>query len=54
MLFTATYFGEKVAEYPVNYRSRRYGKTQIHRFRDGLKLILYLLVSIFNLNVSKK
>ena len=54
MLFSAIYYGEKIAEYPVKYKSRRYGKTQINRFRDGFRLIIYIFVAIYNLNVSKK
>ena len=44
---------KKVAEYPARYKSRRYGKTQINRFRDGFRLIICLIFSIYNLNVSK-
>ena len=36
LLFTAAYSGEKIVEYPIHYKSRTYGKTQISRFRDGL------------------
>lgn len=53
MLFSAVYFSEKVAEYPIRYKSRKYGTTQINRFRDGFRLIIYLIFSIYNLNVSK-
>ncbi len=54
MLFSAVYYGEKIAEYPVKYKSRRYGETQINRFRDGFRLIIYVFVALYNLNVSKK
>ena len=53
MIFSAVYFGEKVAEYPIKYKTRKYGTTQINRFRDGFRLIIYLIFSIYNLNVSK-
>jgi len=53
MIFSAVYFGEKVAEYPIKYKTRKYGTTQINRFSDGFRLIIYLIFSIYNLNVSK-
>ena len=40
-IFSAAYYGEKISEYPVHYKARIYGKTQINRFRDGFKLIYY-------------
>ena len=42
MIFTAGYFGLKILEIPVRYQARVYGVTQIKRFRDGYKLIIYL------------
>lgn len=45
LIFTAAFTGEKIVEYPVHYKSRIYGKTQISRFRDGFKLIVYLVKS---------
>ena len=42
LIFTAAFTGEKIIEYPVHYKSRIYGTTQINRFRDGFKLIFYL------------
>ncbi len=53
LIFSSAYFGNKILEYPVHYRSRIYGETQISRFRDGFKLILYLLESTIKLNSSK-
>mgnify|MGYP002843088918 FL=1 len=46
MIFTAGYFGLKILEIPVRYQARVYGVTQIKRFRDGYKLIIYLFNSI--------
>ena len=46
LLFTAAITGEKIVEYPIHYKSRIYGKTQISRFKDGFKLIIYLIKSI--------
>jgi len=54
LLFTAAYFAEKITEYPIHYRARTYGRTQISRFRDGYKLIKYILTSFLILNTSKK
>ena len=34
-------------------RSRKYGSTQISRFRDGWKLLSYFLISFYKFNVSK-
>jgi len=53
LIFSASYFSEKIIEYPVHYKSRVYGKTQISRFRDGFKLIRYLFVSFFIFNSSR-
>lgn len=53
LIFSSAYFGNKILEYPVHYRSRIYGVTQISRFRDGFKLITYLIESMIKLNTSK-
>jgi len=53
LLFTAAFTGEKIIEYPVHYKSRIYGTTQIKRFRDGFKLIVYLTKSYFVFNTSR-
>lgn len=52
LLFTASYFGEKILEVPIHYRARKYGKTQIRRFKDGFKLIKYLINSFYKFNTS--
>ncbi len=39
LLFGAAGLGLKIAENPVHYRRRVYGRTNIRRFRDGLKLL---------------
>ena len=38
LLFGASQLGLEIAEIPVRYKARRYGSTQIHRFRHGLML----------------
>lgn len=53
LIFSAAYAGDKILEYPVHYRARVYGETQISRFRDGLKLIRYFLESFYYFNISK-
>jgi len=54
LIFSAAYTGQKIIEYPIHYKTRTYGKTQISRFRDGFKLIKYLLNSYIVLNTSDK
>jgi len=52
-IFSAAYSGQKILEYPVHYRSRKYGSTQISRFRDGWKLLIYFVNSLYKFNVSR-
>lgn len=44
LLFPAALLGLGVIDVPVAYRSRAYGSTNIHRFRDGLRLLRMVLV----------
>lgn len=53
LLFTASYTGQKIIEYPIHYKARKYGKTQISRFRDGYKLIKYFFKSFIVFNASR-
>jgi len=53
LIFTAAFTGEKIVEFPIHYKSRTYGETQIYRFRDGFKLIKYMLKSLVLFNSSK-
>ena len=53
LIFTAAYTGQKIIEYPIHYRTRTYGTTQISRFKDGFKLAKYLLKSFFVFNTSR-
>lgn len=39
LLFGAANLGLKIAEVPVRYRARTYGKTNIHRWRHGVMLV---------------
>ena len=52
LLFSSAYFGNKILEYPVHYRSRVYGSTQISRFKDGYKLFLYFVNALVKFNIS--
>ena len=53
LIFTAAFTGEKIIEFPIHYKTRTYGQTQISRFKDGYKLIKYLLKTYIVFNVSK-
>ena len=52
-IFAASSVGERIVDYPIYYRSRKYGSPQISRFRDGYKLLLNFINSIVKLNASK-
>ena len=52
LLMSAAYSGQKIVEYPIYYRSRIYGKTQISRFRDGFKLLKYIVRTFFLFKTS--
>lgn len=52
-IFSAAFSGHKILEYPVHYKARVYGTTQISRFSDGLKLLFYFLNSLIIFNSSK-
>tara|TARA_B100000900_G_scaffold71808_1_gene57129 strand:+ start:10803 stop:12119 length:1317 start_codon:yes stop_codon:yes gene_type:complete len=54
LLFSAAFTGDKIIEYPIHYRTRTYGKTQISRFKDGFKLIVYLIKSFLVFNTSRR
>ena len=47
LIFSAAYSSNKILELPVHYKSRKYGTTNISRFRDGWKLIFYFFNSYF-------
>jgi len=52
LIFSAAYSGNKIVEYPVHYKSRVYGSTQISRFRDGFKLLIYFINSLLVFKTS--
>ena len=53
LLFSAAYTGQKIVELPITYRERRYGVTQISRFKDGFRLLIYLVASFVAFNTSR-
>ena len=53
LIFSSAYSGLKIVELPIHYKARVYGKTQISRFKDGYKLLVYFLNSFYLFNVSK-
>jgi len=53
LLFAAAFSGQKIIEFPIHYRKRIYGETQISRFKDGFKLIKYLTKTYFVFRTSK-
>lgn len=52
LLLSSAYAGLKIVEYPIYYRRRVYGETQISRFKDGYKLIKYILKALFLFKTS--
>ena len=54
LIFSAAFSGQNIIEYPIYYRSRIYGKTQISRFKDGFRLFIYFINSlrIFNKSIN--
>ena len=51
LIFGATKLNLKIVEVPVRYRRRRYGKTQISRFRHGVLLIQMVIFAYKKLKV---
>ena len=45
LIFSAAYSSQKIVELPVYYRTRKYGSTNISRFKDGWKLLFYFFNS---------
>lgn len=53
LLFNAAKHGLKIFQVPVHYRSRVYGRTQIHRFRHGWMLFCLCWAALWRLKLSK-
>ena len=48
----STFSGNKIVEYPCRYKSRVCSSTQISRFRDSFKLLLYFINSLLVFKTS--
>ena len=53
LIFSSAFTGQKIVELPISYKERRYGTTQISRFRDGFKLLKYMVLSFIVFNTSE-
>lgn len=47
LIFGAARLGLKLRDFPVKYRARVYGTTQISRFRHGLLLLQMYVFALF-------
>ena len=47
LIFSSLRLNLKMIEIPVRYKARKYGETQISRFRDGFKLIKMFFITFF-------
>lgn len=54
LLFPAAVLGLGLVDIPVAYRSRTYGATNIHRFRDGFRLLWMVLIGVFRLRMGAR
>jgi len=49
LIFGATKLGLQLRDYPIRYRARTYGETQISRFRHGILLLRMCVLAITKL-----
>ena len=54
LLFPAALLGLGVIDVPVAYRSRTYGSTSIHRFRDGFRLLRMALIGFLRFRLGER
>lgn len=54
LLFPAAVLALGVIDVPVAYRSRTYGSTNIHRFRDGFKLLRMAMVGFVTFRLGSR
>ncbi|MBU2103021.1 MAG: glycosyltransferase family 2 protein [Candidatus Omnitrophica bacterium] len=52
LLFGATYINLKIVDLPVRYEERRYGDTNIRRWRDGFYLLRMVIVGLNKLKFN--
>lgn len=45
LIFSSAYSAQRIVELPVHYRTRKYGSTNISRFKDGWRLFFYFINS---------
>jgi hypothetical protein len=53
LLFPAAVLAIGSIDVPVHYRARTYGTTQIHRFRDGLRLLRMVITGFFDIKMGR-
>jgi hypothetical protein len=53
LLFPAAILGLGIIDVPLSYRARAYGKTNIHRFRDGLRLLQMTFLALFRIKAGQ-
>jgi glycosyltransferase involved in cell wall biosynthesis len=54
LLFGASKLNMKIIEIPVRYKNRKYGDTNINRFRDGFLLLKMCFFAMRKLKLSRK
>jgi hypothetical protein len=53
LLFPAAMLAIGSIDVPVHYRARTYGTTQIHRFRDGFRLLRMVATALFDIKMGR-
>jgi glycosyltransferase involved in cell wall biosynthesis len=53
LLFPAAVLGLGVIDVPIRYRKRTYGRTNIHRFRDGATLLKMVALGLVRLRLGR-
>jgi hypothetical protein len=53
LLFPAALLGLGIVDVPIRYRERRFGTTQIHRFRHGFELLRMTLYAVRSVKLSR-
>jgi len=54
LLFGASKLKLKIIEIPIRYGERKYGETNIHRFRDGFRLLKMCFVALRKIKFAKQ
>jgi len=53
LLFPAAVLGLGIIDIPIRYRTRTYGSTNIHRFRNGFTLLRMTLIGLFRIRMGR-